>query len=182
MTTPYNQFSCGMFIKTVHGEYTWVNDALLKLQRIHRADILGKIDEHLPWSSQRKELCMHDQQVLDEHVPLVFKETIIRRGQVIEGYCHKSPVYDQNGHLTGIAGIFVDMPEPAKFKTSALSIREKQCLKNLAHGLTAKVSAQNLKLSPRTVEGYLEQLRDKLHCKNRAELIAFYYENLHQHL
>lgn len=171
----YSHFACAMFIKDIQGGYIWVNESLLRLQKIRAIDILGKVDENLPWSSHTKELSLHDQQILDERLPCVFKETIIRRGQAVDGFCHKSPVYSQQGELAGIAGVFIDAPNSINTHNK-LSIREKQCLRNLAHGLTAKVSAQQLKLSPRTVENYLEKLRDKLHCKNQAELIAFYFE------
>lgn len=73
-----NHFACAMFIKDIHGAYNWVNEPLARLQKIHQSEILGKLDDALPWSSRAKELNLHDQQVLDERLPNVFKEIIIR--------------------------------------------------------------------------------------------------------
>lgn len=55
-------------------------------------------------------------------------------------------------------------------KVSRLSKRERQCLKLLLQGKTAKETAASLTLSPRTVEYYFDNLKDKLECWNRSEL------------
>jgi DNA-binding CsgD family transcriptional regulator len=60
------------------------------------------------------------------------------------------------------------------FKNSAykLSLREAQCLFYSANGYSAKGVAKNLKLSPRTIETHLENIKNKLHCRNKLELIG----------
>lgn len=168
-------FACGMFLKTTLGIYTWASDTLLIRHKLTMRDIVGKKDEDLPWALHARNLLFHDQQVLDSRKTIVFNETINRLGQTVQGLCHKSPVYDEKGQLTGVSGIFFDAPSGEKALFSQLSVREKQCLRNLAGGMTAAQSAQNLQLSRRTVEGYLEVLRLKLHCKNQSELVAFFY-------
>lgn len=57
-------------------------------------------------------------------------------------------------------------------KVQKLSLRERQCLKLLMEGRTAKDVAVVLQLSPRTVESYFENIKDKLSCWSRHELIA----------
>lgn len=178
LDNPFLHFQCGMFIKDTKGRYTWVNDHLLKLQKLERHEILGKTDIDLPWSGHMKELRLHDQSVLDQKRAVTFHEVIHRRGYDVDGFCHKSPVYHESGQLIGVCGIFIDSPRNKLSVDIKLSVRERQCLLNLARGMTAKESATQLKLSFRTVEDYLEKLRGKLHCKNQAELISFYHENL----
>lgn len=51
-----------------------------------------------------------------------------------------------------------------------LSPREKQCLKLLAENKTAKETAAALRLQPRTVEFYLENIKNKLGCHSKIEL------------
>tara|TARA_R110000868_G_scaffold410505_4_gene698895 strand:- start:144359 stop:145027 length:669 start_codon:yes stop_codon:yes gene_type:complete len=52
-----------------------------------------------------------------------------------------------------------------------LSNRELECLFYLLRGHTAKMIANKLQLSPKTVEYYTEQLKNKLDCTTKPELI-----------
>lgn len=52
-----------------------------------------------------------------------------------------------------------------------LTARELQVLKGLWSGLSAKENAKLLDLSPRTIESYLEHIKNKLRVNNKAELI-----------
>lgn len=56
-------------------------------------------------------------------------------------------------------------------KEISLSARQKQCASYLLQGLTLKQMGEQMNLSPRTVEHYIENLKLKLACKNRTELI-----------
>lgn len=55
---------------------------------------------------------------------------------------------------------------------SDLTIREHQVLAFLVEGLSAKEIAISLGIAPRTVECHIDHLRAKMHCRNRAQLIA----------
>ncbi|KTD11917.1 LuxR family transcriptional regulator [Legionella gratiana] len=52
-----------------------------------------------------------------------------------------------------------------------LSKREIDCLQHLIQGKTTKMTAKILRLSPRTVEYYLENIKAKLGVNSKAELI-----------
>lgn len=52
-----------------------------------------------------------------------------------------------------------------------LSTRQAQCLFYVLRGKTSKVIAKLLHLSNRTVESYLDDIKVKMECKNKAELI-----------
>ena len=49
--------------------------------------------------------------------------------------------------------------------------REKDCLRILAYGMTAKEIAREMDISPRTVEGYLQALRIKMGCSCKSQLV-----------
>jgi len=49
--------------------------------------------------------------------------------------------------------------------------REKECLKCLVLGMTAKEIAKNLNISDRTVECYLGRIKIKTNCHSRSMLI-----------
>lgn len=57
-------------------------------------------------------------------------------------------------------------------QASLLSNRERQCLKYLLEGKTAKETADSLSLSPRTVEFYFENIKRKLNCWSKRELFT----------
>jgi DNA-binding CsgD family transcriptional regulator len=58
-----------------------------------------------------------------------------------------------------------------KSRDFKLSIREIECLYHLVRGKTAKMIAQFLNLSPRTVESYIENIKAKFGCYTKSELL-----------
>jgi len=60
-----------------------------------------------------------------------------------------------------------------------ISSREKDCLHLLVNGKTVKETAKILRLSPRTIEGYLNRLKEKVGCKHKRELLALLTEGVH---
>jgi len=57
-----------------------------------------------------------------------------------------------------------------------LSLREQECVKWLSKAMTAKEIARELKCSFRTVEKHLDAAREKLHCRNRMEVVVKYLQ------
>ncbi len=57
-------------------------------------------------------------------------------------------------------------------KVKLLSKREKQCIKLLLQGKSAKESAVFLKLSHRTIEFYFENIKNKLSCTCKQEIFS----------
>jgi len=68
------------------------------------------------------------------------------------------------------------LPSTAEDPVSALSDRELYVVKKLASGCTAKEIAEDICLSPRTVETYKNRAMKKLGLKNSAALIRFAVE------
>lgn len=114
-------------------------------------------------------------------------------------YSTRSPVIEENGEIKGItlrsiditsfsllnAGIllsgilsekimqrksfsFVMQPN---YEQISLSRQESLCLFYFLHGYAIKKIAIILKLSPSTIETYLERVKNKLDCQNRSQLI-----------
>jgi len=81
--------------------------------------------------------------------------------------------HDKNGLLES----FYDKTKVSKFylgetfNNTSLSKREAECLSQLVHGKTAKEIAKALKLSPRTVEYFLENIKTKTGIPNKSDLI-----------
>jgi DNA-binding CsgD family transcriptional regulator len=62
---------------------------------------------------------------------------------------------------------------PLLKKADLLSKRERQCLKSLLQGKSAKQTATDFKLSFRTIEYYFENIKNKLVCYNKNEVFKF---------
>lgn len=63
--------------------------------------------------------------------------------------------------------------QPQLRKAALLSSRERQCLKSLLLGKSAKETATDLNLSHRTIEFYFENIKNKLMCRNKHEIFGF---------
>lgn len=62
--------------------------------------------------------------------------------------------------------------EKSKGQSSAVfTQRQFDCLAYLAKGMTMKMIAKKLQLSPKTVEHYLYAIRDKMNCDSRVDMI-----------
>lgn len=54
----------------------------------------------------------------------------------------------------------------------SLTVRERDCLNALIAGLSTKEIATDMNLSPRTVENHLDNIKRKLNCKTRTQLLC----------
>jgi DNA-binding CsgD family transcriptional regulator len=59
-----------------------------------------------------------------------------------------------------------------------LTKREKEVLKLISEGLTAKEIAKQLGISKRTIEAHTANMLQKTGAKNKAHLVAMWYEEL----
>lgn len=60
--------------------------------------------------------------------------------------------------------------------STALSKQQYKCLYFLSQGMTYKEIALEMKLSPRTIEYYIEIIRKKTNRSSRRTLISFFWE------
>jgi DNA-binding CsgD family transcriptional regulator len=58
-----------------------------------------------------------------------------------------------------------------------LSRREEQCMECFSQGKTIKEVAKLLKLSPRTIESYLENIKKKMGCHFKSDAISLYLKS-----
>ncbi len=108
----------------------------------------------------------------------------------------KTPLYDANGKITGVYCHTIEVINPhyfelvqwlkrsdidnplqvysigKDFSSVKLTRRQSECLFFLLRGKAAKDIGRILKISPRTVEEYIEQLKIKFNCYRKSELIC----------
>ncbi len=158
-------------------------------------DICGLDDFNLPWREYAEIYHKHD---LDALLGKIYKQIVPvvdwkKRASVVIN--HKRPIFDNNNVVTGlishatdvtgtivegIVGNFMKFLPPEvtksftienKQNTIKLSKRQKQCLLLLARGKTATDIANILNISNRTAEHYIDDVKVKLNCATKQELI-----------
>lgn len=142
-----------------------------------------------------------DAHVLTTKQLLVNDYDLIRKdGQISHHLAIRMPIYDDSCNVTGIAGYsvivgkqslanfcleifkdkfslqFLSQHESSAFPS--LSRREKECLGYLMRGKTMREIALTLNLSVRTIEAYIENLKNKFGVTRKSELLelAFSYQ------
>lgn len=79
----------------------------------------------------------------------------------------KTRTIKKNRRSTRTTYIFVGQAN----NSTKITVREADCLLHFAKGKTISGTAKALNLSPRTVEYYLRNMKSKLKCYSKAELI-----------
>lgn len=123
----------------------------------------------------KKQIFIHEKGVLKNNLKVVF-------------YSYKMPIFNSNRQVLGVLGLsFTRPPEncypPSQLEkelnyypatrsgNNSLSTMENACMSHLCRGLTTKQIARQLKISPKTVETYIDRAKIKYNCRNKAELM-----------
>lgn len=147
-----------------------------------------------------------DNQVIANKRTLLFEDECLRSdGKFMQYLSVKSPWFDENNKCIGLFGASILFGEdslaaalmqiiqlglllPAHkldaakfFKKNTIdniyfSKRELECLSGIVRGKSSKFIAGELGLSPRTVEHYIDNIKNKANCHSKYELI-FKYAN-----
>ncbi len=85
---------------------------------------------------------------------------------------YKIPIRLRTGKIIGLSGISLPLiNENITFNHYKLSMRQKECLFFLVRGKSDKEIGKILRLSPRTVESYVNEIKYKMGCYNRSQVI-----------
>lgn len=183
------ELPCHVYLKSVKGYFLECN----KIQATsfgchHEKEVIGHSDKDFFSQEIAKCLTNNDKSIMHSNMPKIFMEKITVHNQPKLFLSYKMPFYNASQKLIGVFGTSINLNDNTfiptfslplqgskENKASSLSHRERECVRYLSHGLTAKQIARVLKLSPRTVEFYIENAKKKLVCHNRIELIAKAY-------
>ena len=116
------------------------------------------------------------------HDSLVFAVYRIKDRKIIElwgffdgGVTNLAPYQEVNKDFEhGTRNLEINRKNKAVFLQRLVNVPlskiEKDCLYYYLHGLSAKETALTLKLSPRTIETYLAEIKEKLQCHTKHDL------------
>lgn len=177
--------------KDKEGKYLGCNDTQALFAGLNKgSDLLGYNDFDFCWRAIAPVLTNNDREVMLHNKPKVVIEPIMSSKRLARfALSYKTPLHIHGSTRTiGIIGASFLLNDEAiidhslnhyDFKTeepnskpTRLTQRQSECLYHLIKGMTIKMIAKKLNLSPKTVEHYLRTVKSKLACNNRADLIT----------
>lgn len=183
--------------------YVGCNKATVRATGIHsKEDIIGLTDDDLPWAEETPNYRSQDRYVLAGHHLSVIERIHLKGARDCFALTRKSPIYDDNKRITGLFGqafilfdtrlverldklylndcTLFDGVEMRNYQIMdeypQLTSRETDCLFYFLRNYSAKVIAEKLSISPRTVEQHITSIKDKYNCHTRVDLLAFCFE------
>ncbi|MDQ2994958.1 MAG: helix-turn-helix transcriptional regulator, partial [Pseudomonadota bacterium] len=129
---------------------------------LNSLEMLGRFIEYFEYHAQ--ELIAENAQKNRIIMPKYFDK--LPQPNQREDFCLPSSVLD----------FAVDPPKKARQFNISLTPREMECLTLIARGYTMKSVAQNLEISPRTVEMHLRNIKDKHGLSSKNQLVDIWHE------
>ena len=183
------------YAKDKKGRYLFTNEEFAEFADCDSpAQMKNKRDNDLPWGEQADYLQSIDQKVISS---ANFFQEVVDIHHPKHGTCQflttKKCLYDANNNVMGVIGMSVSLTGQKKFlgkyyyqdgrlylgdefSSEYLTAQEIRVYKTVLMGYSAKEASLLLKISRKTVEFHIEQLRKKINCHNKGELIRKAYE------
>lgn len=163
-----------IYFKDAKGKYIRCNDAAIGFLQIPREELINKYDRELPWKDCAIQWRNNELKVIAEKTAQQLFESLIYKGKKYTYLSMKMPVHRGN-KTSGTLALLkqlqqIDLDEEANLPK--ISKRQCECLYYLTKGFVPKQIASIMKLSIRTIENYIENLKIKLDCYHRHDLIA----------
>ena len=178
---------CHVYLKDKKSTYLGYNDYGTERLGFKPGEIAGHSDFEIFPNYIANEFVNNDRAVINQKKQVfVREEGLLKKNVSVTFISYKIPVFDNNERVTGILGLsFTRSPQnncsstqleqdfnyPVNMQDKILSKRETECMRYLCKGLTTKQIARQLKISPKTVETYIERAKIKYNCRNKAELM-----------
>ena len=138
-------------------------------------DIIGKKCDEFLGKDAVEMVEKENKIVIETKTALQFLNTwVIPNFKKITFLTMKTPFYDSDHNIVGIFGIAHYLSEHYynSDQNIELSKREAECIEYLLKGKTNKEIAHLTGLSQRTIESYFDNIKNKLNCNSRSELIS----------
>lgn len=190
-----------------HGIYLGYNQYVSELYGLaSRTDLIGRTAHFIQqimqprwqvniadnWEATSKEVMLTKQPLL-YYRDLSFGQKI-NKAIITKPVTNKIPIINRYGEVLGVFGITIDENDSRQLRDligvyttishvedrsleNVITKREYACLACAAHGKTVKAIAAELKISPRTVETYINNIKAKLECYSKTQIIEKYWES-----
>jgi DNA-binding CsgD family transcriptional regulator len=174
-TTIIDQLPYAIVWKDTNCVYCGGNQLFLQAAGVVSVNMLiGKSDFDMPWGKLYAESYREDDfNVIRGNAKLDYIEPHIQAsGKKVMVRVNKKPWYNKEGIVRGLVCSFNVINDD---ECASLPSQQIKCLQLTAAGLTAKQIAKEMNLTPRTIEFYLQIIKQKLACRNKLQLIRKAY-------
>jgi len=190
-----------VFSKDLSGNYLLANDNKAEVYGLPSHKIIGKNDKDFFEELDVKQLQANDKIAIMNPSTQIFLETITHPISSLKKCTYlsfKTKIQDNVNNIIGSFGIafhlknnnlaeitkiintfnlippmpIMMLPDTTNFCNKPLTQREKQCAYFLTRGMSAKEIATILNISPKTIETYIANMKLKLGCYKRSQLIG----------
>lgn len=176
-----------------------MNDETVKNMGFYSlSDGIGKTMYDISPSENAFHVIKTDREVIKNKTQKIVDDVVIRKDspEIEQSYLSiKMPFYDDTNQLRGTFGCSVNLNQhsPAYFLSfilnsgllnsvtnqsleheinhHSLTKMQKACASLISKGYTAKAIGKHLNISSRTVETHISNMKDKLGCRNKTDLI-----------
>ncbi len=192
----YSDQAPGFFYaKDQTGRYLYSNEEFAEFADCDSPEHMkNKRDSELPWKAQAIQLQSIDKKVISS---ANFFQEVVDIHHPKHGACQflttKKCLYDARNKVIGVIGMSVSLSGQRnflskyyyqdgrlylgdEFDSKYLTTQEIRVYKTVLMGYSAKEASHLLNISRKTVEYHIEQLRKKINCSNKGELIRKAYE------
>lgn len=187
-----DQLSIYIWAKDRNYRYIYCNEIYAMAAGLDSPNqIIGKSDDQLPWRKLADFFRAGDYGVLQGKTRVNVPEVSDTVNNVKDILVTENQLLNNSNKCIGIIGSFIDITGKQLIKKSGyydgmtkryylgddfgntyLTIRELEVFKRLLLGYTAKQVGNVLKLSPKTIKSYIDNIRKKLQAKTKGEIIA----------
>lgn len=191
-----------MIVKDPRSTCYGVSKGLCDLLKMSNEDFMGHKDTDLPWAKFSDLVEKHDRDALSGKQVTTLEPLPVNKNAILTVKIVKSAIVNDLGEAIGLLGqgniltsrdnlgalLSLVNSKDQKIQDSKyvpnfyqidhyhkafnLTQRETECLFLLIRGKSTKEIARFLELSHRTVEGYIEHIKDKMHISTRAQIIT----------
>ena len=115
-----------IYVKDLQGRFTWVNQGMLKPLQLPESAVLGKTHREIYGDAPcSEEILANDRRVIEEGVAIEVEETVVHADGVVRSYLTtKSPIFGDDGRVTGLAGVSVDITDRKREEAANLVLRD----------------------------------------------------------
>lgn len=175
-----------IYCKTLDGVYVNVNQASLDAMskydfltgNLTKEAMVGKTDFDLFGEAIAATYRTNDREIIQNRRAVCVEEDIrTPNGDILKQISTKRPLVNSSNEIIGIIGATIVPPEKNPNLKASLSdnltAREKDCLYLYLQGKTSKETASILEISCRTVEWHIENIKSKLNCRVKRDLLSY---------
>jgi len=187
------QLNAYFWAKDKNYKYIFCNEHFAEAAGLDSPEqIVGQSDAELPWRKFAEHYQAGDYGVMQGHARINVPEITDTVTNVNEILVTESQLFNTNNECIGVVGSCVDITGKQLIKKTGyydalkkryhlddevlgnvyLSLREITVFKHILLGYSARQISEKINISPKTVESYIDCIKQKLQAKDRGEIIA----------